>query len=49
MDSKENAHTTARGVMAQEKARVLGRKKPRDPRAALLEVVEASNSYYNTL
>jgi len=25
--------------MAQEKARVLGRKKPRDPRAALLEVV----------
>jgi len=24
MDSKENAHTTARGVMAQEKARVLG-------------------------
>lgn len=25
--------------MAQEKARVLGRKKPRDPRAALLEAV----------
>ena len=37
MDNKENAHATAKRVMAQEKARVLRRKKPKDPRVALLE------------
>jgi len=37
MDNKENAHATAKRVMAQEKARVLRREKPKDPRVALLE------------
>ena len=37
MDNKENAHTTAKRIMAQEKARVLMRKRPKDPRVALLE------------
>ena len=37
MDNKENAHATAKRIMAQEKARVLRRKKPKDPRVALLE------------
>ena len=37
MDNKENAHSTAKRLMAQEKARVLRRKKPQDPRVALLE------------
>ena len=37
MDNKENAHATAKRIMAQEKARVLRREKPKDPRVALLE------------
>ncbi len=37
MDNKENAHATAKRVMAQEKARALRRKELKDSRIVLLE------------
>jgi len=37
MERKESPHTTARRAMAQEKARISGKKKPKDPRVVALE------------